>query len=762
MSGLHRGRWARSDDTRTVIFQPVRDFKLGETVTVSLNMKNGDSKALYSHYFKIKKEIVEPEPDIFDEYEDIPLSAGEARDLTGYQRVREQKKKHFNRENSFTLPPDFPAAVVTVCDNPAEGKIFLANKRARWSNNRTFYLMILDNTGFPEFFRKTVTPGNDFKKQPNGMITYALRHTFHFYVMDNTYTVVDSFTAKNDMKLDFHDFIMMDNGNVLLIAKEFHTLDMSEMVEGGDPEARVITNVIQEIDKSKNLVFQWRTIDHFDILDTNIDLTRRRVDYAHINAVEVDYDGNLLISSRHMSEVTKINRETGEVMWRLGGPNNDFTLADDTQWFSRQHDIRRLPNGNVTLYDNGFFNEPQNSRAIEYSLDMENMVAARIWDYCYDPIMFIATQGNAQRLPNGNTLIGWGNTWKDEWPEVVEAKPDGSKAFELFLDGTAYSYRGYRFPWEGKAARPYAWADTTGGGITLHFAKFGDDRVAQFHAYRAAEENATFKFAATSGYSVPVHEFTAGEPLYLRVKSVGRRGNESEFSNQLKIVPGFSDSLPTVAASVDIHPNTLNLSSRGRWITALISFPAGSEYLAEDIERCSIMLNDTVLADRTGGLEEMDGDTLMAKFPRKLVVAAIAEGGTAEIRITGYLPGARFEGYDEIRVLDKDGLMISRRELNSSEDNGLSAIDLRNYPNPFNPETVISFSLPSPGSVELNVYDVQGKLITTLAEGRMTAGAHQIRWNGRNSLGESMASGIYFYRLNTGSQTVTRKMILLR
>ena len=76
------------------------------------------------------------------------------------------------------------------------------------------------------------------------------------------------------------------------------------------------------------------------------------MDYIHCNAIEVDADGHLLISSRNISEVTKVNRQTGEVIWHLGGKLNEFDFGAEIG-FSRQHDIRHLENGNIMLFDNG-------------------------------------------------------------------------------------------------------------------------------------------------------------------------------------------------------------------------------------------------------------------------------------------------------------------------------------------------------------------------------------------------------------------------
>jgi hypothetical protein len=86
----------------------------------------------------------------------------------------------------------------------------------------------------------------------------------------------------------------------------------------------------------------------------------------------------------------------------------------------------------------------------------------------------------------------------------------------------------------------------------------------------------------------------------------------------------------------------------------------------------------------------------------------------------------------------------------------------QNYPNPFNPQTTIAFSITARSHVSLKVFDVNGALVRTLADGTQTAGAHEIRWDGRDDRGASVSSGVYFYRLSTGGFTQTRKMVLLK
>jgi len=87
---------------------------------------------------------------------------------------------------------------------------------------------------------------------------------------------------------------------------------------------------------------------------------------------------------------------------------------------------------------------------------------------------------------------------------------------------------------------------------------------------------------------------------------------------------------------------------------------------------------------------------------------------------------------------------------------------LGNHPNPFNPSTTISFSLSAPEHVSLAVYDITGRKVRTLVSGPMSAGAHSVVWNGRDSTGNAVASGPYFSRLSINSRVETRKMLLMR
>ena len=122
--------------------------------------------------------------------------------------------------------------------------------------------------------------------------------------------------------------------------------------------------------------------------------------------------------------------------------------------------------------------------------------------------------------------------------------------------------------------------------------------------------------------------------------------------------------------------------------------------------------------------------------------------------------------------LEDDGSLIFKQGIANLQDLLTSLIPeetalYRNYPNPLNPETWIPYQLAAPAAVALTIYDMNGGLVRHIALGHQSAGVYQSRsravyWDGRNQLGESVASGLYFYTLTAGEFTATRRMVILK
>jgi len=442
-SGTHSGELMLLKDNKTIIFNPELSFIEGEKITVVFKENKLDTSENIESDLVFEFTISNSWKKNFRYSTPSPF-VNELNSSISNKSVRELKENHNPPFSSTleTLPSDFPEYYISVFNNPSDGYIFTTPHLL--PQFEPGYLLIMDNYGVPIFYKRFSKRCLDFKLNRNGLLTYCDQLALKFYALDSSYAVVDSFACGNGYPTNVHELQILDNGHSLLMGRDIQTVRMDTIVAGGDSAANVIGLIIQELDENKNVVFQWRSWDHFKITDANdhIDLTAHTIDYVHGNSVELDYDGDIIISCRHMDEITKINRTSGEIIWRLGGKNNQFQFVNDPRGFSHQHDARRISNGNLTLFDNGNLLSPRYSSSLEYRLDESNKIATLVWNYSDIPHQSQA-MGSSTRLNNGRTFIGWGSLFN---PAVTEVKYDGTKTFELVFN-SAQSYRAFRFPW---------------------------------------------------------------------------------------------------------------------------------------------------------------------------------------------------------------------------------------------------------------------------------------------------------------------------
>ena len=293
---------------------------------------------------------------------------------------------------------------ITINQNPFGSNLFIHTM-----GDQPRYIAIIDSSLSPSWFINSGEFGLDFKVNQN-YLTFFNKSNQNWIVLNDKMKEVDTLNCVNGYKADYHDIQLLQNGGYILQAYDSISVNMSEIVSGGNPNAIVIYLIIQEFDQNKNLIFEWNAWEHLNIADyTNLDLTRLRLTWMHGNSIEVDQDLHLLVSNRRSSEILKIDRNTGDVLWYLGGPNNDFTITNDSfNGFSKQHDVRRLSNGNILLFDNGNEHQPPISRVVEYSVNEINKSINLVWEFYHPEQLLGLAMGSAQRLPNQNTLINWG------------------------------------------------------------------------------------------------------------------------------------------------------------------------------------------------------------------------------------------------------------------------------------------------------------------------------------------------------------------
>jgi hypothetical protein len=318
--------------------------------------------------------------------------------------------------------------------------------------------LILDNRGRVVWFLPLNTHGvTDFRMQRyRGRPVLTWWHgrpddgdgESGYSIYDASYRLVAHVQPGNGMLGDIHEFKLTPRNTALMTIARQVRVKGRKVLEGG----------IQELDvKTGRVLFEWHSIAHVRLVESYYRLPKdpvRTFDYFHINSIEIDHDGNLLVSARNTHTIYKINRRTGRILWRLGGKRSDFTLGRNVR-FAWQHDARRRPDGALTLFDNSAGPKVRKqSRGLVLHLDMKRMNATVLRNFVHRPPIVAVDQGNMQRLPGGHYFIGWGHE-----PRFTEFGARGTIVFDgRFGQGRVDSYRAYRLHWAGRPVRSPALA----------------------------------------------------------------------------------------------------------------------------------------------------------------------------------------------------------------------------------------------------------------------------------------------------------------
>jgi hypothetical protein len=363
---------------------------------------------------------------------------------------------------NFVSRPDFMPPVVqvaTALPSAAPGYILLAPA----TGPSQFGPLIVDATGEPVWFRPLPVYGGlvaqNFRVQEylgKPVLTWwegKYANGFGegtYYILDAAYEEVAQISAGNGLAGDLHEFLITPNDTALISAYNSVPTDLSPY--GGPVQGQLLEGVVQEIDIASGAVlFEWHSSEHVAISESYLPQTAGLWDYFHLNSIDVTGDGNILISARHTSTVYKLDRSTGDIVWRLGGMKSDFAMGEGTR-FAYQHDARDH-GGLVSIFDDGAFNpvsaiEPA-SRAIMLQLDTSAMTAELTRADVNPSGVVSFAEGNAQLLDDGGMFVGWGTN-----PEISEFAADGTLRFDAVLAGGGTSYRAFRAPWAGAPTGP--------------------------------------------------------------------------------------------------------------------------------------------------------------------------------------------------------------------------------------------------------------------------------------------------------------------
>jgi hypothetical protein len=399
----------------------------------------------------------------------------------------------------FVTRPDLKpprVRIATPASGTAPGYVFVAPKGDTAQRGP----MIFDNDGKLVWYA-TVPEGEsvlDFRVQSylgRPVLTWwrgLPQRGFGFgrmVIMDSAYRKIAVVRAKGGYRMDFHDFTITPQGTALFDCYKRVHQDTSG-VPGGSEDDKVIRGVIQEVDLATGkLLFQWVANDHIAPPESFRPEPMRKsipFDYVHLNSVDLDDDGNLIISARETSTIYKVDHTTGEIMWRLGGKYSDYELAPNAH-FRYQHDAHRQKDGTITLFDNNAVSGSDIgvSSGLKLRLDDRTMTARAVRRYTSLKPQLAASEGNMQVLPDRHVFIGWGG----EQRNMTELTKRGRVVFEAkFVNKLIDTYRAYRFPWTGTPdERPVAAARRAGARTIVHVSWNGATQVAYWRVFGGAE-----------------------------------------------------------------------------------------------------------------------------------------------------------------------------------------------------------------------------------------------------------------------------------
>ncbi len=439
-SGGHSGRLLAYSQGDGASFLPSKPFTEGELVSVHAELRADGTTIPFSWSFTVA-----------------------VRDRAGEAGGSPFPPPHPPYYQSFHSRPDLKPPTVTVTTHTAgtaPGDLFVAP----YSGPGQYGPMILDEDGAMVWFKPLSPQGTraaDFRVQQ-----YEGRPVLTWWqdplsaggsskagevILDSSYRQLAVVRAGNGYQPDLHEFQITPRGTGLITV--FNGINCDLTAVGGPRNAAVADTLLQEIDLKTGLVmFEWHSLDHVALARSYASgrhaSRKTPFDYFHINSIDVQPNGDLLVDARNTWAAYDLDARTGRVRWQLGGKHSNFKMGAGTRtaW---QHDARRQPDGTITFFDNGATPaiHPE-SRAIAVRLDPQRKTATLVRADTHPSKALVAgSQGNLQALPNGAWMVGWG-----EVPYISEFSPSGQLLLDAHMPAAYESYRAYRLAWSARPA----------------------------------------------------------------------------------------------------------------------------------------------------------------------------------------------------------------------------------------------------------------------------------------------------------------------
>jgi hypothetical protein len=537
-TGAHAGRLEAYSQGDGASFLPARPFDDGELVSVHAELREGAKTTPFAWSFTVA---------VRDDPGSTSAAVGTGTSTSAAPMPMPKEYQSF-RSRPELRPPD---VTVSPEDRTATGDLFLAP----YSGVGQYGPMILNKHGELIWFKPLAPAGTraaDFRVQQyegkpvltwwqDPLIAGASR-TAGEVIANSAYQDIAVIRAGNGYQPDLHEFLITPQDTGLITV--YDAIDCNLSGVGGPRDGAVADTLAQEIDLKTGLVmYEWHSLDHVPLQSSynGAAPTSRSepFDYFHINSIDLEADGDLLIDSRNTWAAYDVDAKTGQVRWTLGGKHSSFKEGPGVAT-AFQHDARRQPDGTVTFFDNGAFPQvhPQ-SRAIEVTLDEASGTATLTRSYEHRNPLVAGSQGNVQALAGGDWMVGWGQAGY-----LSEIDGAGRVLFNAHLPPGWESYRTYALPWSGQpASAPAAVAIAAAGahaGATVYASWNGATEVASWNVLAGASPTtlAPAASAAKSGFETAIPLPGAAAGGYVEVQALSAAATVLGSSRAVKIAGG--------------------------------------------------------------------------------------------------------------------------------------------------------------------------------------------------------------------------------
>ncbi len=417
-----------TDSPLTPSFDPdVTDYTTrctGEPLEVSGRTANGTTIAV---------DGADPATGKFDA--SVPLEENQAFSFT--TTAAGESKTYFVR----CLPAGFPPWEYEQLRQPSH-KLYVVAPNLTLSGAPTQYVVIFDHEGVPVWW-DTESPGRMINPTvlEDGTIAWW-RDNHGFIVHSLSGSILGEINAVSG-PTDLHELQQEPDGDYLLISSKVREhIDLTEYSYGSDES--VLDYVVEEVNPQGQLVWSWDTANHVGLAETGRWWPRLSGeiprDIVHMNAIEAAGEDAVLVSLRHTDAIYKVDKGTGEILWKLGGTwtPKSLNVVNDPEGaypLGGQHDVRLMPDGTITAYDNNT-NQPSAPRAVRYQIDEANRTATLV-EQLTDPLITSSICcGSARRSDDGSWLMSWAaNSYVAEYDAAQQT------TFRLKFGGALFSYR---------------------------------------------------------------------------------------------------------------------------------------------------------------------------------------------------------------------------------------------------------------------------------------------------------------------------------